>query len=31
MRKSLQQFLISRDVNGTAAQLGQEAKKAYPA
>ena len=31
MRKSLQQFLISRDVNGTAAQLEQEAKKAYPA
>ena len=31
MRKSLQQFLISRDVNGTAAQLEQGAKKAYPA
>ncbi len=31
MRKSLQQFLISRDVSGTAAQLEQEARKAYPA
>ena len=31
MRKSLQQFLVSRDVSGTAAQLEQEARKAYPA
>ena len=30
MRKSLQQFLVSRDVSGTAAQLEQEARKAYP-
>jgi len=31
MRKGLQQFLVSRDVSGTAAQLEQEARKAYPA
>ena len=31
MRKNLQQFLVSRDVSGTAAQLEQEARKAYPA
>jgi alpha-glucoside transport system substrate-binding protein len=31
MRKSLQQFLVSRDVSGTAAQLEHEARKAYPA
>jgi ABC-type glycerol-3-phosphate transport system substrate-binding protein len=31
MRKSLQQFLVSRDISGTAAQLEQEARKAYPA
>jgi ABC-type glycerol-3-phosphate transport system substrate-binding protein len=30
MRKSLQQFLISRDVNGTAAELEQAARRAYP-
>jgi hypothetical protein len=30
MRKSLQQFLVSRDVSGTAARLEQEARKAYP-
>jgi hypothetical protein len=30
MRKSLQQFLVSRDVSGTAAQLEREARKAYP-
>jgi alpha-glucoside transport system substrate-binding protein len=30
MRKSLQQFLVSRDVGGTAAQLEQAARKAYP-
>jgi hypothetical protein len=29
MRKSLQYFLVSRDVSGTAAQLEQEARKAY--
>jgi ABC-type glycerol-3-phosphate transport system substrate-binding protein len=29
MRKSLQQFLVSRDVNGTAAELEQAAAKAY--
>ncbi|HTQ89822.1 MAG TPA: ABC transporter substrate-binding protein [Streptosporangiaceae bacterium] len=31
MRKSLQQFLVSRDVSGTAAQLEHEAEQAYPA
>jgi hypothetical protein len=31
MRKSLQQFLVSRDIKGTAAQLEHEARKAYPA
>jgi ABC-type glycerol-3-phosphate transport system substrate-binding protein len=30
MRKSLQQFLVSRDVNGTAAELEQAARRAYP-
>jgi alpha-glucoside transport system substrate-binding protein len=30
MRKILQQFLVSRDVNATAAQLEQVAAKAYP-
>jgi alpha-glucoside transport system substrate-binding protein len=30
MRKSLQQFLVSRDVSGAAAQLEREARKAYP-
>jgi len=30
MRKILQQFLVSRDVNATAAQLEQAARKAYP-
>jgi len=30
MRKILQQFLVSRDVSGTAAQLEQAAGKAYP-
>jgi len=30
MRKILQQFLVSRDVTGTAAQLEQAAGKAYP-
>jgi alpha-glucoside transport system substrate-binding protein len=29
MRKILQQFLLSRDVNGSAAQLEQAARKAY--
>jgi hypothetical protein len=29
MRKILQQFLVSRDVNATAAQLEQAARKAY--
>ena len=27
MRKSLQQFLVSRDISGTAAQLEQEGEK----
>lgn len=31
MRKILQQFLVSRDVNATAARLEQAAGKAYPA
>jgi alpha-glucoside transport system substrate-binding protein len=31
MRKSLQQFLVSRDIKGTTAQLEREARKAYPA
>jgi ABC-type glycerol-3-phosphate transport system substrate-binding protein len=31
MRKILQQFLLTRDVNATAAQLEQAARKAYPA
>jgi len=31
MRKILQQFLASRDINATAAQLEQAARKAYPA
>ena len=30
MRKILQQFLVSRDINATAAQLEQAAGKAYP-
>ena len=30
MRKILQQFLVSRDVNATAAQLEQAAREAYP-
>jgi ABC-type glycerol-3-phosphate transport system substrate-binding protein len=30
MRRSLQQFLVSRDVSATAAQLEQAAGKAYP-
>jgi alpha-glucoside transport system substrate-binding protein len=31
MRKILQQFLLTRDVDATAAQLEQAARKAYPA
>jgi alpha-glucoside transport system substrate-binding protein len=30
MRKILQEFLINRDVNKTAARLEQAAKEAYP-
>ena len=30
MRKNLRQFLVSRDVSGTAAQLEQAARRAYP-